>query len=201
MFGLLLKGFILGFSVSAPIGPIGVLCVRRTAADGFTAGWAVGLGATAADSLYAAVAALGLTAVASSLVAWEKPLRLIAAVILFSLAWRAAQPREPDRPVSDRRGGFLGGFGSGFAILITNPAAILIFGAVFAGVGLVGNQGTTRAAAAIVVGVVLGSQAWWVLLNGVVSILRKQLRARAFRVINVSSAVILVAFGVLALLG
>ena len=156
----LIKGAAVGFSVSAPLGPIGVLSIRRTLLDGGLAGFAVGLGAVTADIIYAVVAAFGLTAAAGLLVPRQGPLKGVAAAFLFFLAWRAVrggggggvQQSEFTIPPADkgrRSVTVVSAYGTGFFLLATNPVAILIFGAVFAGVGLTAASNRTSAFAMV----------------------------------------------------
>ncbi len=200
----------MGFSVSAPLGPVGVMCIRRTILDGYLAGMAVGLGATTADVIYATVAALGLTAVADSLVPQQTLLRFVAAGFLFFLAFRAVRARGDAAwlagraatilPRAARPSIWLGAYGTGFLLLITNPLAIVIFGSVFAGLGLTSMGGDLASSVAIVLGVFAGAQLWWIGLATAVGALRSRMTARVFRAINLLSAAALAAFGLLAVL-
>ncbi|MCA1718767.1 MAG: LysE family transporter [Actinobacteria bacterium] len=88
--GLFLEGMIIGFAIAAPVGPIGVLCIRRTLAEGRISGLVSGLGAATADAVYGSVAALGLTFITEFLVGGEAWLRLVGGVFLLflgSAAW------------------------------------------------------------------------------------------------------------------
>lgn len=202
----LLKGAAVGFTVSAPLGPIGVLLMRRTLLDGGLAGFAVGLGAVTADVIYAVIAAFGLTAAAGLLVPQQVPLRGLAAAFLLFLAWRAVrggrQQSDLPTPSGDPEGrsvSIVSAYGTGFVLLITNPAAILIFGAVFAGVGL--TAATNRLSAlAIVVGVALGASFWWLMLTIGVIFLRGRITARGLRWMNIGSGVLLAVFAAFTLL-
>jgi threonine/homoserine/homoserine lactone efflux protein len=66
--GILFKGIAIGLSIAAPVGPIGVLCIRRSLADGRQVGLATGMGAATADAVYGSIAGFGLTAVSGFLV-------------------------------------------------------------------------------------------------------------------------------------
>ncbi len=208
--GFFLKGFLLGFAVSAPLGPVGVMCIRRTIIDGYLAGMAVGLGATTADVLYATVAALGLTAIADSVIPQQPLLRLVAAGFLFYLAFRAVRARGDAAwlarkaiatvPKTIRPAAWLGAYGTGFLLLITNPMAIVIFGSVFASLGLTTTGGDFVPSAAIVLGVFAGAQLWWISLASVTGTFRSRITPRIFRMINIGSGVALAAFGLVAAL-
>jgi threonine/homoserine/homoserine lactone efflux protein len=194
----LLRGLLIGFSIAAPVGPIGVLCIRRTLADGRVTGLAVGLGAAAADAVYGAIAGFGLTAVSSLLVRQQGLLRLVGGLFLCYLGVRTFV--APPAPDAARAGGvgLLAAWTATFGLTLANPATILSFVAVFAGLGIAG-AGSWREAAVLVAGVFLGSALWWLMLSSAVGALRSRVDLRALRWINRVSGVVLLAFGIAAL--
>jgi threonine/homoserine/homoserine lactone efflux protein len=208
----LLRGLGLGFAIAAPVGPIGVLCIRRTLAEGRVVGFVTGLGAATADATYGAVAAFGVSAVTSALVGGRLWIHLLGALFLAWLGVRtllahpAAKLTGPatDPPemagaaVAGRRGGLLAAWASTVALTLTNPTTILSFAAVFAGLGLAGASYT--AAGLTVVGVFLGSALWWLILSGGVNLLRARFDARAMRWVNIVSGALLLAFAGFSLL-
>lgn len=194
---LFAKGAALGLSVSAPLGPIGVMCIRETLAHGMRSGFAVGLGAATADMLYAVVAAFGLTAVAEGVAPLAVPLRVVAGGILVWLAVRAFRaPAGVVTPVVGRTATF--SFITSFTLLISNPAAIVVFSGVFIGLGLTASGYTPASAAAVVAGVVTGAVTWWALLSGSVTALRARITPSVLRSVNVASGVALGAFAIVA---
>jgi threonine/homoserine/homoserine lactone efflux protein len=193
------KGAVLGFSIAAPVGPIGVLCIRRTLAEGRLIGLATGLGAAAADGIYGALAALGLTAVTQALVGASHGVRLAGGVLLLVMAWRTWRAPPVEREAAARGSGLFGAFASTFVLTLSNPMTILSFLAVFAGLGIGSTQGRPVAALLLVVGVIAGSAAWWLLLSGGVSLLRSRFDARALRWVNRASAAVIGGFGLVAL--
>jgi threonine/homoserine/homoserine lactone efflux protein len=218
---LFLRGFILGFSIAAPVGPIGVLCIRRTLAGGRLSGFLSGLGAATADAFYGAVAAFGLTAVSNLLVAQQVWLRLLGGGFLFYLGARTFFARTVEKPPvaenisaarlpvcgRDGKNSLLGDYLSTFGLTLTNPLTILSFAAVFAGLGL-GSTGTGSALSAVlmVAGVFLGSAAWWLALSSGVGLLRARFTAReagdGFMVwVNRLSGGVIIIFGLLAIVG
>jgi threonine/homoserine/homoserine lactone efflux protein len=196
----LLRGLLIGFSIAAPVGPIGVLCIRRTLADGRATGLAVGLGAATADAVYGAIAGFGLTAISSLLVRQQGILRLVGGLFLCYLGVRTflASPARDAARAGGAGPGLLGAFTSTFGLTLANPATILSFVAVFAGLGIAG-AGSWREATVLVAGVFLGSAFWWLLLSGVVGALRSRLDLRALRWINRLSGLVLLGFGIAAL--
>lgn len=201
----LLRGLVIGFSIAAPVGPIGVLCIRRTLAHGRATGLVSGLGAASADAFYGAVAGFGLTAVSGFLIDQQAPLRIIGGLFLCYLAVRTllTPPAQHAASVSGR--GLAGAFASTFFLTLTNPVTILAFGAIFAGLGLAEASGdylsAGLSAGTLVTGVFLGSAAWWVVLSAGVSLLRERFDATWLRWVNTVSGLIVLGFGLLALFG
>ncbi len=195
----LLRGALLGFSIAAPVGPIGVLCIRRTLSDGRLMGLATGLGAAAADGVYGALAAVGLTAVTGALVGAARPVRLVGGLVLLAMAVRVWRDRPPVEGARASARGLATAFGSTFLLTISNPLTILSFLAVFAGLGIGSTAGHPAAALLLVLGVIAGSAAWWFLLSGGVSLLRARFDTRAMRWVNRISAGVIGGFGALAL--
>ena len=194
-----LRGLVIGFSIAAPVGPIGVLCIRRTLAEGRAVGFVSGLGAATADAAYGSIAALGLSAVTTLLVGHQTWLRLIGGAFLCSLGYRIfiSRPAENITGALDSR--LAGAYTSTLLLTLTNPMTILSFAAVFAGLGLGTAGGGVRTAALMVLGVFLGSALWWAILSGVTGLLRARLEVRGLRWVNRLSGAIIAAFGVAAL--
>jgi threonine/homoserine/homoserine lactone efflux protein len=195
----LLKGLVLGFSIAAPVGPIGVLCIRRTLAEGRTAGFVSGLGAATADAIYGSIAAFGLTVVSSFLTSQQIALRLVGGAFLCYLGVRTLLARPADRAATAEGNGLVGSYASTFFLTLTNPMTIFSFIAVFAGFGFVSGNADLLSAVFLVLGVFCGSAFWWLLLSGGVSLFRLRFDMRALRWVNWISGAIITAFGVLAL--
>jgi threonine/homoserine/homoserine lactone efflux protein len=195
-----LKGAGVGFSIAAPVGPIGALCIRRTLVEGQATGLATGLGAATADAIYGAMAGFGLTAVTSLLMAQAGWLRLGGGVFLLYLGVKTYRAE----PVAQEQGtaapGLVFAYVSTLLLTLTNPTTILSFVAIFAGLGL-GAAGSSYAMAALfVLGVFAGSALWWLILSFVVSRLRgRGLSLRSLLWVNRVSGVIIAGFGVAAL--
>jgi threonine/homoserine/homoserine lactone efflux protein len=200
-FGVLATGLVVGLSIAAPVGPIGVLCIRRTLAEGRLAGLVSGLGAATADAFYGLVGALGLTFVSGFLLRQQTWLRLVGGLFLLVLGARIflAGASDAAARAPDAGGGLLAAYTSTLVLTLTNPITILFFAGIFAGLGLAG-RGDYGAAVLLVTGVFLGSALWWVTLSGVVSLLRARFNARALRWVNRVSGIVVAGFGVAALL-
>jgi threonine/homoserine/homoserine lactone efflux protein len=197
----LARGLLMGFAIAAPVGPIGVLCIRRSLAEGWLTGFLTGLGAATADGFYGGVAAFGLTAISGVLVAEQGIIRVVGGLLLCYLGVRTLLAKPALEAASARRGrGLLGAYATTVGLTLTNPATIISFAAVFAGLGLAGVANSAIAAPGLLtLGVLLGSACWWLLLSGGVSLLRSRLTTGALRWVNRLSGVVLLGFGVVAL--
>jgi threonine/homoserine/homoserine lactone efflux protein len=195
------RGLAIGFAIAAPVGAIGLLCIRRTLADGRLAGFVSGLGAATADALYGAIAALGLTAISAVIVAHQDAVRLLGGAFLWFLGGRiacAAPAQDTDR----RPGrGLVGAYGSTLVLTLTNPTTILSFAALFAGLGLGTTAGELGSAGLMICGVFLGSALWWLMLSGTVGCFRRALTPDRLQWVNRLSGALLLALGAFALVG
>lgn len=195
----LLRGLIIGFSIAAPVGPIGVLCIRRTLAEGRTAGLVCGLGAATADAIYGSIAGFGLTFISSILISHQGWLRLAGGAFLCYLGIRTFLTRPAGHAAPARGDGFVPAYLSTFFLTLTNPMTILSFAAIFAGLGLANTGGDYVSAGMLVLGVFLGSALWWLILAGGLGMLRERFNPRGLRWVNRISGVIIVGFGLIAL--
>jgi threonine/homoserine/homoserine lactone efflux protein len=199
---LFLRGLLIGLAIAAPVGPIGLLCIRRSLSGGFAPGFFTGLGAAVADGVYGAVAAFGLTAVASFLAAGQGWLRLVGGAALIVLGVSIALKTPPAPRDAAQRGETLAGlaaaFGQTFLLTLANPATVLSFLAIFAGLGLGGAASSAAGACAVVAGVFLGSAAWWLFLAGVSARLGHAIAPAAIKWINRASGAGVAGFGLAA---
>ncbi len=188
-------GIIIGFAIAAPVGPIGVLCIRRTLADGRAAGLVSGLGAATADACYGCIAGFGLTLVSNLLLSRQTGLQLLGGLFLLYLGLKTFfRPPAEEAAVAGSRG-LLGAYISTFLLTITNPMTIFAFIAIFAGLGMVQTGGSYSTAALVVTGVFTGSALWWLLLSGGVSIFRARITPTQLRWINRIAGVVIIGFG------
>ncbi len=197
----LIRGIIVGFLIAAPVGPIGILCIRRTLALGRATGFVSGLGAATADATYGFVAAFGLTSVSTFLVNHQVWLRVVGGAFLCYLAYMifmAPPVGHTAGPVES--GGLMGAYASTLLLTITNPTTILSFAAIFAGLGLGTMRSDSGSSGLLVLGVFLGSGLWWAILSGVTGTLRSRLDVRSLRWVNRASALLIGGFGVAAIL-
>lgn len=192
--GLFLRGLAIGFALAAPVGPVGILCIRRALADGRYAAFVAGLGAAVADTFYGAVAGLGLTVISSFLVDHATALRLVGGLFLVGLGIRTFRhpPRIEARPLCGP--GMARDFASTFLITLSNPATILAAMGVFAAIGALDNS-SPSASGTLILGVFGGSTLWWLVLSAAASAVRSRFSPRWLERLNHASGVMLVVFG------
>lgn len=191
-----LKGLAVGFSIAAPVGPIGLLCIRRTLTGGWGLGLATGMGAATADMIYGLVAAAGLTAVTAALVGARQPLQFAGGALLILLGLISLRAEAPKERAGADSTGHATAYAATFLLTLANPATILSFAAVMAGLGAMSASGET---VVLVAGVFVGSALWWLALSAAVSLIRHRLAPSGLVWINRASGAAIMAFGILAL--
>lgn len=189
-----LKGIVAGIIIAAPVGPVGVLCVRRTIFEGPIYGLVSGLGAAAADTIFGIVAAFGLTVISDFLIGHQSWLKAVGAAFLLFIGGRAIITARDTTPAPISGESVLGSFASTFVLTVTNPITILAFAGVFAAAGLSGTEATWGTAGMLVAGVFAGSLAWWLLLCAVAGGIRHLVREIHLVWVSRTSGLILVAF-------
>lgn len=186
------QSLLIGLSIAAPVGQIGVLAIQRTLQFGPGAGLATGLGAAAADALYGAIGAFGITVLIGWLVGHKTQFALVGSMLLLGMAWRIAR-----RPAAARHTGDAGAraglrfFAGTFVLTLSNPTTILAFLAVF---GAIAGRAAVASPWLMVAGVLVGSALWWLLLAAVVGRLRTRFDARWQHRVNLASATLLAGF-------
>lgn len=198
----LIKGVLIGFSIAAPVGPIGVLCIRRTLVAGRVAGLLSGLGAATADAVYGCIAGFGLTFISSLLLSQQLWLSLIGGLFLCYLGFKTllTRPAQAAAVTPMTGNNLMAAYASTFFLTLTNPATILSFAGIFAGVGMVSVEQSYFSAVILVLGVFSGSALWWLLLSGGVSLFRSQFTPQRLQWVNWFSGLIIMSFGLFVLL-
>lgn len=209
---LLLRGMAIGFAIAAPVGPISILCIRRTIAYGRIAGLVSGLGAATADAFYASLAALGLSFITTFLVNQQIWLQWIGGIFLCFLGVKTYSDK-PQKVQEAAKTGIrsqlqtrepgtlrLSDYSSTLFLTLTNPLTILSFTAIFAGIGLNLGSNSTFSGLILVAGVFLGSASWWVVISSLASLLSMRLVShQSLLWINRLSGAVIFIFGVVAL--
>ena len=186
------KGLIIGFSIAAPVGPIGLLCIQRTLTGGRISGFISGLGAATADAVYGCIAGFGLTFISTFLISQNVWLRLIGGAFLCFLGIRTFVSPPAERAASAEGKSLLTNYASTFVLTITNPVTILSFAAIYAGLGVYNYV----SAVLLVSGVFTGSALWWLTLSSSVSLIRSKIDQHKLKWINRISGTILTGIGV-----
>jgi len=189
---LLLQGFIVGFALAVPIGPIGILGVRKTLTEGQARGLVIGLGAATADMLFSSVAAFGLTVISSLFSHQMYWLRPVGGTVLLIVGIRIFRAHPPDPSAARAGGGLFRTYASTVLLTITNPLTMFGFLAVFAAMGL-GHDLSIPMASTLIAGVFAGSFGWFVVLTSSASAFRNKLDVKGLRWVNrVAGALIIV---------
>ena len=204
---LILGGMVIGVLVAAPIGPVNMICIRRSLAYGPLNGFFSGLGAALGDGVFAIVTAFGLTAIAQLIEGYATPIKLVGGIMLIGFGIHNFRADATDvqlvsaEALEDEGEATLpAAITSTFALTITNPATLFGFAALFAGLGtLAGGEHKFLDAAVTVAGVVGGSAAWWFTITTITGVYHKQLNAKAMRLINRGSGAFVFVFGLVVL--
>ena len=189
------KGFALGFAIAAPVGPIGLLCIRKTLQFGKASGLCSGLGAAAADTLYGSLAVFGLTFLSDQLVTWGHYLKLIGGLFLLLLSYRSFRSRINPPQMRLHHMSYVKDFVGTFFLTLTNPLTVICYLAIFAALGLAENL-EKISAVLLISGVFLGAACWWILLSEGVGLLRLKLSPKTLLWINRSAGIIMGAIGI-----
>lgn len=193
----LLQSLVVGFIMAAPVGPVGVLCIRRTIRYGWLSGFTTGLGVALADSVYGALASLGLTSLSTTLVSHEQILKLVGGVILLVMGVSIYRTPAPKGEGETSRLKHIRNFFSALVLAFTNPLTILSFAAVYIGLGLgAQTEGNILYAVTFVVGVFIGSCGWWLLLSLGTEQIKQRFTSDYFLKINHICGVVIGLFGV-----
>jgi threonine/homoserine/homoserine lactone efflux protein len=197
----LIKGLIIGLSISVPVGPIGILCIRRTLTQGRMVGFLSGLGAATADAFYGAIAGFGLTFLVNFLIGKQIWLRLIGGGLLCILGAKTFLSKPAEQGASGEENSLWNAYLSTYFLTLTNPMTILFFTAVFAGLGVGSTDDHYLSAGILVLGVFIGSAMWWLVLCNFTGLLQGLLNVRRLQWLNRISGLIIMGFGLFAFLG
>ncbi len=192
---VLIKGLIIGFVICAPMGPIGLFCVRKTLIDGRLAGFASVLGASTVDALYCAIAGLGVTFISNFLTNEQDLIKLAGGLILVVVGIRFFLVKPSEKPLSNRGHGVTSDFVGAALLMFTNPLAIIVFSAAFTALGVHGWRGDYSLSLALVAGVFAGSALWAPILVTVVSLFRVRVNGNQLMLMSRISGAIIAGFG------
>ncbi|UOY93346.1 LysE family translocator [Ectobacillus sp. JY-23] len=191
------KGLVIGLSLAAPVGPIGLLCIRRTLTQGRINGFVSGLGAASADAVYGMIAAFGLTFITEFLLGQKTWLQLVGGAFLCYLGIKTILSKVAHTPANAQGKQLLSAYSSVFFLTLTNPMTILSFIGIFAGLGVA--AGDTTSSLTLVIGIFLGSALWWLFLATIAGVFKERMNTQALTWVNRVSGVILIIVGSIAL--
>ena len=194
-----IKGIVIGFAIAAPVGPIGILCIKRTLIGGRLSGFFTGVGAAFADAAYGCIGAFGLAAIANFLLGMEVWLKVIGGLFLLYLGIKTFL----EKPAQDRSDvkelGYFKDFATTLLLTFTNPMTILSYMAILAGLGIGDTRENYSSAGLLVLGVFLGSLVWWIILAEFITLFRKKMSEKIFRYVNRTAGTIIIIFGLFSL--
>ena len=190
------QAMIAGVALAAPVGPVGLLCIRRTLSRGMLSGFTSGLGAATADALYASVAAYGVTIISATLTRYSSTLELVGGLLLCILGAHAILNHRVTEPKPQNPRNLVETFFYTMLLTLTNPATIIGFAALFSALGLKDEEGSRHGAIVLISGVFAGSTLWWLILSTVMHHIRHLLTNNMQRWINLVSGSVLGLLGI-----
>jgi threonine/homoserine/homoserine lactone efflux protein len=197
-FTFVFQGIVIGFAMAVPVGPIGILCIRKTLTGGRLRGLIIGLGAATADLFYGSVAAFGLTIISDTLDSQRIWIRLVGGVLLFFIGIKIFRAHPSNPKAQNNKGGILRSYLTTVFLTLTNPLTIFAFIAVFAALGL-GNELGFFSASVLVIGVFIGSCLWFLLLSSGVTLFRKKLDLAGLKWVNRIAGILIIISGAIAM--
>jgi len=201
-FILILQGILIGLTISAPLGPVGVLCIQRTIAKGLLAGFLAGLGAILADTFFATIAGFSISFIADFIARIQLHLRILGSIFLLYIGVKVffTNPAKQLRKQSKSKPNVWGDMVSVFFLTISNPITLFVLGGVFAGFKLVTKESTTLSTIFLVFGIFIGAATWWLTLSFLVSLFRSKINLRRLLWINRITGIIIIITGIAALI-
>jgi threonine/homoserine/homoserine lactone efflux protein len=197
---IFIRGAIIGLGIAAPVGPIAILCMRRTIQRGMQYGFMTGMGAAVADAIYGAIAAFGVAAVSDFLERNQNHLMIIGGLVIIGLSIRVFFTKLKLNTDDTQSPNLLRAFVTSLMLTMTNPMTILAFIAVIAGLGLSNVITQFNMAVIFVLGVLAGSSIWWLFLSSIVGVIRHMIDEKVLLYINRAAGVVLLGFGCYALI-
>lgn len=195
---LFLKGIAIGLAIAAPVGPVAVLCIRRTLAHGIAQGVASGMGAVTADVFFGSAASFGVAAVSGLVLTYENWLRSAGGLFMLVLGVRTYfQQSKPSE--AQGTSPILRAYGTAFFLTITNPITIFAFTGIFAAFSVVNHAMTALDSATLLIGVTIGCVIWWLGLTMVAVLSRRWVASHNLRWMNRLAGAVLLVFGAAAL--
>jgi len=197
---LMAQGLVIGFSLAAPVGPLGLLCIQRTLRHGFTIGLLTGVGVALADAVYGLIAAFGFTIVSDFLVQHRSLISMAGGLFLGWLGAKTLMNYQahPHAAHEKKGSGWWNALFSAFLLTMSNPMTIMAYVAIFSSSSIAIEDASHEAAFLMTLAIFTGSLAWWLILSGVVAATKHRLNQKHLSAINIVSGLILIGFGIFA---
>jgi threonine/homoserine/homoserine lactone efflux protein len=189
---IIIRGLIAGLGISAPVGPVNILCISKAVSKGRRAALLSGLGAGAADTIYGSIAAFSISYVIHFLVREEFWIRLVGGSLLIAIGilYYFRRPQSLEKTEEASGSDFL----HAFFLTLTNPTTVLSFLAVLAALGMGGYRGWFSLY--LVAGIFTGSMAWWTFLALVASRFKNRVDDRSMLWMNRIAGFAIGGFGI-----
>ncbi|NEW82555.1 MAG: LysE family transporter [Mariniphaga sp.] len=198
-FSLLWEGFLIGIAVSVPLGPLGMLCIKRTVNKNWKSGFLSGLGIAASDVIYAIVAGFSLTIIINFIRSYEIYFKILGAsmVVLLGLYIFFSNPAKDIQKYQRKGNSYLQDFLTAFLLTVTNPLSVFVFIAIFTSYSLVLELSQLFEALLIIGGIFIGGATWWFVLTGLANLFKHKLTINALWWANkiIGLSVIMIAVG------
>ncbi|MBR2298522.1 MAG: LysE family transporter [Bacteroidales bacterium] len=202
MFEEIIKGIIVGLGASIPLGPIGILCIQRTLSKGRWSGFATGMGAAISDIIFSAIALLGLSFVNDFLNTYREWVMMFGGAVVggFGVKIFVTNPIKQIKRVQEGNHQYIQDFVSSFIMTITNPGAIFLIIGMFAFIGIdTGQYEFGLVIAPALMGVFIGTMAWWFTLSTIINMFRNKFRLKQLMITNWIAGTIVMAIGITSL--
>lgn len=194
-----IKGLAVGLAIAAPVGPVAILCVKRTLLQGRVSGLMSGLGAATADLVYGLIAAFGLAVVADTLICCKSWMEIAGALLLFFLGIRTFRSTAKNLKGNLKKTSHLEAFSSTFLLTLTNPLTLFAFLGIFSALEIGGANENWVTALFLLLGVFIGSSCWWLILSEGITSFKDFLPEKLFQKVNHVAGTLLILFGILLL--
>ena len=196
------KGVLIGLLVSAPLGPIGIMCIQRTLNRGYMSGFVSGLGAAAADIIFAVIAGFGLTIIINFIEEKQVYFQILGGIFVLYIGYRifVTNPVKQLRLQRLNKTRLSQDFASVFLLTISNPMAVFLFLGIMAAIKVVNDLLTLFELFTLIAGVAGGAVFWWFILASIANRFRKRIRLKSIWWLNKITGSVIFIFGLVVIL-
>lgn len=191
-----LKAAFVGFAVAAPIGPIGILCMRQNLAHGFMMGIICGVAVSLADGFYSFVAAMGANIMNTIIHDHKNWFYVLAGGLLTFIGYKIFTTTFSEETGSlKKKRQYLSAFIYTLFLTLASPMTTFLFIAAFTAAGVFKTTLSSFDILNLVIGVAAGAMLWWTILAVSIRLIRKKLNVKAFLIINKISGFSIMGYG------